>query len=500
MPQSSIPIPETGLNRTSVLEQMREFHQQDVNWEQNRAFGLVYHFSDEHSDFIKKAYNEFSSTNGLNPMAFRSLKKMEHEVVRMTADMFHGDDTVVGTMSSGGTESLLLAVLAYREYARHKRPWIRKPETIVPESAHAAFFKGGGYFDVKIVESPLGKQFSADVAAMEKLITRNTVALVASAPCYPYGTMDPIPAIAELARKNNLPLHVDACIGGFLVPWIEKLPKERWLTNIEPFDFRVPGVTSISADVHKYGYAAKGASTILYRGMEYLRCQFSASTDWCGGVYASPTLAGTRPGGTISAAWASMMALGKDGYMGNAGRLVDVTARFMKGIRAIPELEVLGNPVMAILAFAAKDRRFSVYAVGDYLEEKGWHIDRIQRPEALHLIINPGHAQICDQFLQDLRDGVEYVRKHPDAAFEGSAPMYGLIAKAPMRKLVKRQVLALMEGMYGAEGRMPDLGKTPELGESADEKAPSGGGVPPIVLKLMKAQAKIRNLFSRGKE
>jgi len=491
MPNAARAIPEEGISKPALLEQMKEMRKGDVRWEDNRAFGLVYHQAAEHTDFIKAAHSLFFSQNALNPMAFKSLQTMEHDVVRMTIDMLHGDDEVVGTMTSGGTESLLLTVLTYRQRARKKKPWITRPEIVVPESAHASFFKGGEYFDVKVVRTPLQADFRADVAAIEKRITRNTIAIVGSSPCYPYGVIDPIEELAEVARRHRVPLHVDGCLGGFMLPWVEKLGGD-----VPPFDFRVPGVTSMSADIHKYGYAAKGASTVMYRGMDYLRHQFSVDVNWCGGVYGSPTTAGTRPGGPIAAAWASLNALGQAGFMRNAENVMATTRRLEDGINAIPELEVLGKPAMCVFAFGGRNKRVSAYAVGDYLERNNWHIDRLQNPEALHLILNPGHEHTAEPFLQDVRDAVAYVKQHPEAAAEGSAPMYGLIAKAPMRRMIRRNVLAIFEQMYSAEGGVPNLGNDPV--DSDDEESgapPPPPGVPKLVLSLIKLKARLGHRF-----
>ncbi|MBX7256982.1 MAG: aminotransferase class V-fold PLP-dependent enzyme [Candidatus Hydrogenedentes bacterium] len=487
-------LPEQGVPHPALLDAMQEMARRDVAWKEHRAFGLVYDHSEAHSEFVRQAHNLFMATNGLNPMAFQSLQRMEHEVVRITADLLHGDDSVVGTMTSGGTESLLLAVLTYRQHARKHRPWVRRPEIVLPESAHAAFFKAGEYFDVKMIPTPLQKDFRADVDAMARAITRNTIAVVGSAACYPYGVVDPIADIAALGQSRGLPVHVDGCIGGFLLPFVEQLGSAHQIAPIAPFDFRVPGVTSMSADVHKYGYAAKGASVIVYRGMDYLRYQFSAATDWCGGVYASPTLAGTRPGGAIAAAWGALHALGRSGYVENAKGVMVVTKRFYEGINAIPELEVLGKPAMSIIAYGARIPGLSTYAVGDQLEARKWHIDRLQRPESLHMILNPGHAEIVDSYLDDLREAVAYVKDHPDTAFEGSAPLYGLIAKAPMRRLVKRQVLAIVEKMYSAEGGIPDL-SAPQADAPTTENVSTPPALPPLVVKAMKVTSRLKRLF-----
>ncbi len=469
-------IPLQGLDKGVLLERLQALSSGDIRWREHRAFALVYELSDEHTAFLQEAYGLFLATNALNPMAFKSLRSMEREVVRMTANLLHGDTDVVGVMTSGGTESLLLPVLAYRQRARARWPWIKRPEIIVPESAHPALMKGGEYFDVRIVRTPLTADFRADVDAIRRRITSNTIAIVGSAPCYPYGVVDPIEELAGLARERGIGLHVDACLGGFLLPWIERVGRA-----LPTWDFRVPGVTSISADLHKYGYAAKGASVVVYRSMDYLRHQFFADADWCGGVYASSSLPGTRPGGAIAAAWASLKAIGEDGFMDNARRMLDVSQRFKDGIRAIPPLEVLGDPPVGVMAFGSRDKRLSGFAVADFLGERGWHVDRLQHPESIHLILNPGHEHVVDEYLEDLRAAVAHVRAHPDASLEGSAPMYGLVARAPMRRMVKRNVLKVIERLHSGAG------------DGTDDAT----HLPAPLLRLMRWRARAARLFGR---
>jgi len=474
-----------------LLERMRALRGGDIPWQEHKAFGLVFHQSDEHTELLKEAYTLFFSENALNPMAFESLRAMEHEVVRMTANLLGGDRETVGVMTSGGTESIMLAVRTYRDRARKKKPWIRRPEIVMPVSGHVAYDKAGEYFDVKIVHTPVGDDFRADVRQIARRINRNTIALVGSAPSFPQGVIDPIEELAALAQQRGIGLHVDACIGGFFLPWLEKAGYD-----VPPFDFRVPGVTSMSADIHKYGYAAKGASTILYRSMEYLHHQIYVYVDWPGGIYASPSMPGTRPGGTIAAAWASLHAMGQDGFVRNAKEVMETTKQFIEGINAIDELEVLGRPAMCVFAFRTKEKRINCFAVADYLQRKGWHIDRQQRPECLHLMINPGHAQMADAFLADLGEAVAYVKAHPEAAVEGSAPTYGLMTKAPLRGMVKRNVLAIMEAMYSADGEAPNLGN---ISDDEDEtEAPPPPGVPRVLLQAMKLKARLGRLLGRG--
>lgn len=451
-------IPEEGIRHEDVLDQLRAFAGGDADYLGGRVWSLVYDLSDEHTAFLKKAYGLYFSENALNPMAFKSLKLMETEVVQMAASLLNGDDQTVGTMTSGGTESCLLPVLAYRERARALRRLPFRPEMIAPESVHVAWEKAAGYFDVKLVRAPLDENFCVNPDAVEKLINRNTILLVASAPSYPHGVVDPIPALSDIACRRNLPLHVDACLGGFLLPFVERLGRP-----VTPFDFRLPGVTSIGADVHKYGFSAKGASVLLYRSMAYLKHQFFVSENWPGGIFASPALLGTRPGGAIAAAWAALNAIGMAGYEGIARGIMATRDRLMNGIRAIDGLEILGRPTMSVFAYTSRDKNLDIYAVGDQLEKRGWLVDRLQKPAALHCMVMPRHGAQADAYLTDLRQAVETVRENPDLSAQGNAALYGMIAHVPFRGLIKSQVYKMMGDLYGPECKMPAL--TDEAGE-----------------------------------
>jgi glutamate/tyrosine decarboxylase-like PLP-dependent enzyme len=478
-------IPESGRHHDEIRQDLDRLSGQDVDWKGHRVFSLVYKHSEAHDNFMKEVHARFLSTNGLNPMAFQSLKRMEADVVAMTAAMLHGGPETVGTLTSGGTESILAAVLAYREHARKHRPWVLRPEILVPASAHAAFYKAGHLFGVRIVRVPLETDFRANVAATRRRVGFNTIALVGSAPCYPYGVVDPIADLAALAHKKGLGMHVDACLGGYLLPFVESLKPEERLADVPTWDFRIPGVTSISADVHKYGYAAKGASTIVYRSMDWLKHQFTVETDWCGGIYASPTLAGTRPGGPIAAAWAALQALGRDGYATNAKALMAVARSFVEGVNAIPGLAILGDPCTPVLAIGSQPGGPNINAVGDLVEKCGWNVDRLQNPAGLHLILNAGHADVSGRFLEDLRAAALEVQAHPELAAEGSAPLYGMIAKIPLRGVVKKNVLALLEQMYSPGAAGTDA--APTAGVDLD------GAVPPIVRDALRAWHKLRS-------
>ncbi|MCD6569947.1 MAG: aspartate aminotransferase family protein [Deltaproteobacteria bacterium] len=453
MNNCTIKLPEKGMDKKEILDIMKSYGQGDANYRDSKTWSLVYYIGEEHTQFLKDAYSLYFSENALNPMAFQSLKRFESEVIRMTANLLNGDRNVVGSMTSGGTESCLLPVVTYRDLARSKRRlWITKPEMIAPESIHVAWEKAAHYFDVKMVHAPVGKDYRVDVEAVKKLINRNTIMLLGSAPSYPHGVIDPIEELGAVALENNIPLHIDSCLGGFILPFVEKLGYD-----IPAFDFRVPGVTSMSADVHKYGYSAKGASTVLYRNMDYMRHQIYVYTDWSGGIYASAGMLGTRPGGAIAAAWASMNALGEDGYLEKTRIVMETTKKIMDGIRSIPELEIVGSPDMSVFAYKSRSKKLNIYAVGDQMEQKGWNIDRLQRPKALHAMVTPLHERVVDEYISDLKKSVEYVRGKPGLASKGNAAMYGMIANVPLRGMIKNEVLKMMEDMYGPERKMPGL-------------------------------------------
>jgi sphinganine-1-phosphate aldolase len=464
-------IPAKADSAELVLKTLESYRGEDIDWRAGKTWSLVYHVSDAHHDLLKKAHQTFFAENGLNPVAFKSLKRIESEVVQMGASMLNAPATACGTMTSGGTESLLMAVKSARDRARKKWPWIRKPNMVLPATAHVAFDKGGHYFDVELRHAPIDSRGQVDVAAMRKLINRNTILIAASAPQYPHGTVDPIAEIGKLAQEKGLPFHVDACFGGFMLPWLERIG-----VAMPVWDFRVPGVTSMSADLHKYGYASKGASIIIYRDMSYLRHQFFVVTGWAGGVYVSPSMPGTRAGGPIAAAWASLRSLGEEGYIELARQSWAVTERLRAGVEAIPELRLMGLPHSTVVTWGTSDPKVvDVYAVCDILQAKGWGVDRQQAPACVHLTVNANNAGQVDAYLADLKAAVAEVKAHPERAREGEAAMYGLMAKVPLKGFVKEAVLDVMEQMYGPDGGNPDLLNPPKkggLGGAIDRAAP----------------------------
>jgi sphinganine-1-phosphate aldolase len=453
-------LPDHGRPADEVLRRLHDYGSADPRYRDAKLWSLVYYLDPAHDAFLNQAYHAYSSANGLNPGAFKSLKRFETEIIAATARLHHGGPETCGVVTSGGTESCLLAVKTYRDFARATRG-VRKPEMIVPTTAHVAWFKASEYFGVKLKLLPLDDALQADVSKLEPMINRNTVMILGSAPEYPHGSIDPIEAMGAIALKRQVPLHVDACVGGFILPFmaLNGVALPAW-------DYRVPGVMSISADLHKYGFAAKGASTLTYRNLQLLKHQMFVATDWPGGVFASPALLGTRPGGAYAAAWAAMQHFGIDGYRELAARTSEAFARMRQGIEAMPELRVLGRPHGPLLAYGSATPDVNIFAVGDQLDAKGWLVNRLQFPDGLHAMITAQHLPVVDDYLHDLGDAVAAVKADPSLADKGRAATYGMMAHLPLRGVVKSKVLALFADCYRAGGPPLSLDAQREGGEA----------------------------------
>ncbi len=378
-------FPKTGRPAADVLASLDERKGDDVDWRGGRVFSLAYDAGDEIHALAVEASGRFLSTNALNPIAFPSVGRMQSEVVSMLADLLNGGPEASGFMTTGGTESILMAVKAAKMRAKAERG-ITAPEMVLATSAHAAFTKGGEYFGVRSVRVPVGPDFKADPDAMAAAINDNTVLVVASAPQYPQGVIDPVAALAALAEERDINCHVDGCMGGITLPMLERLGYP-----IEPFDFRVPGVTSMSVDLHKYGYTAKGASVILHRSKALRKYQTFTTDDWLGGFYASSGVLGTKSGGPIAGAWAVLTHVGEDGYLRLTKAARVATEELIAGLRAEPGIEVLGEPEATLVAFRITDA--DTFAVGNALFAKGWYCDQQGPPASLHCTVNAVHAE-----------------------------------------------------------------------------------------------------------
>jgi len=391
-------LPDHGLSREDVFATIRNRKAEDADWEHKRTFSLIYPASEEVDAVLAEANNLYLYENALNPFKFPSLATMEREVVEMTGGILSAPETAGGTMTSGGTESIIMATKVARERSREERG-IEGGHVLLPRSAHPAFAKAAHYLGLGVRYIPLGDDFRADAAAAAGLVADDTVMMMGSAPGYPHGVIDPIPELAAVAHERGIPFHTDSCVGGFLLPFLE-----RRGVDVAPFDFRVPGVTSMSADVHKYGYCTKGASVVLHRDREMLRHQVFMYADWPGGLYGSPAIAGARPASPICAAWAVMSYLGVDGYVGLAGQAYDVAMQIRGHIEAHPDLHLWGDPAATVMSFGSET--VDVMAVNDVLDDKGWCLDRQLDPPALHMMISPGHAEVVDDLLVDLDDAI----------------------------------------------------------------------------------------------
>ncbi len=395
-------LPKQGVPREAIAADLEKAREKDVRWREGRAFSLAYSAGDEVAEVARHAYAAYASENALNPDAFPSLRRFQSDVVEAVAGLLHGGPDAAGFMTSGGTESLLLAVRAARERGREELG-VREPEMVLPTTAHAAFEKGADYFGVRSVRVPVGPDFRADPKAMAAALTPNTVLVVASAPGYPQGVIDPVAQIAEVANVARVSCHVDACMGGMVLPFLEKLGQ-----RLPAWDFRVPGVTSISVDLHKYGYAAKGASVLVHKSRALRRHQTFVTRNWLGGMYGSSGVLGTKSGGSMAAAWAVLRFLGEEGYLRLTASARETTRRFLAAAREIPGLRVLGEPEVTLVALAFDD--LDAFAVGDALGRRGWFVDRQGPPPSLHMTINAVHERVIDAYLADLRAAVDEVR------------------------------------------------------------------------------------------
>jgi len=397
MVESTGALPQQGSSWEEVRDALENAGRDDVDWRDARTAVYVFNPGEDVMQVAKQAYAMYQSENGLGMAAFPSIREMEADVISCGLGLLNGPDDAVGNMTSGGTESILLAVKACRDSARARGVEVQGAKLLVPRSAHPAFDKAAAYLGLEVVRVPVAGDFTADVAAMERAIDQRTIMLVGSAPCFPYGVVDPIPELGRLARAHDLWLHVDACVGGYFAPFARMNGVE-----LPDFDFAVPEVNSISADLHKYGYAAKGASTIFHRNEEQRDFQSFVFDDWPAGGMVTPTVAGTRPGGAFASAWAVMHYLGVEGYREKAKRVCDTRRKLMTAIDAMPGLRTLGDPRLGLFAYTAEE--VNVFAIWGALKAKGWFTGVITEPQGIQLMLSPAHDAVADRYIRDLEE------------------------------------------------------------------------------------------------
>lgn len=421
-------FPDEGLAREEILDQVGDMAARESPvWESGRCSGTMYSGDHEHYDFLNDICAHYSHINALQRDMCPAITRFESEIIAMSLDLMHAGavrnvdetNTPCGSVSSGGTESIINAMLVYREHARESRK-VTKPQLILPDTAHPAFTKGAHLLGIELIVAPIDPTSTlVDMDFVRRSINDRTIALVGSAGNYPYGTIDPIEQLSDLAVKHGIGLHVDACLGGFILPWGEKLG----VPNIPVFDFRLPGVTSISADTHKYGYGLKGTSVVLYRDTGLRRHQYHIAPSWKGGAYASYGLPGSRPGGLIASTWASMVSLGREGYLDRARQIFDTAFKMQDAVRDHPELVLMGQPTFC---FAIRSEEFDIYHLNDSMKQRGWRFNGLQDPPAIHMCVTLPQTRpgVTEAFSGDLEEAVTYAAEHRDEKPRSSA-LYG---------------------------------------------------------------------------
>lgn len=446
-------IPSKGLDKAALFQTLEAYRAGDLTWRDGRTWAYVYDPGEEVEAVVKQAFTMFLSENALDPTAFPSLLRLENELVSIAAHHLGGDAAVVGNFTSGGTESIFLAVKTARDHARHLRPSITRPQIVVPETAHAAFHKAAHYLGVEVALTPVDPvSFKADVAAMRAAITDQTVMLVGSAVSYAHCVVDPIVEIAALAQEHGLLCHVDGCMGGFLLTYFRRAG-----AAVPDFDFSVPGVTSMSMDYHKYAFAAKGASVVLYRDRSLRRHQIYACSQWTGYTLANAVLQSTRSGGPMAAAWAVLHYVGDEGYLAIARDLLAATRALCEGIRGIPELRLLGEPEMNLIAFTSDS--VDVFHLCDEMRARGWFVQPQfsfhRSRENIHLSVNPKSVRWIDALVTDLRASVAAARSLPVSPVVGMVQA-ALAAMGPVSEIDPGLMRQLMGALGIGDGRLPE--------------------------------------------
>ena len=412
-------LPEKSEDWNHLRARLTALGADDVDWRNKKSAVYVFHPGDDVLEVAKEAYALYQSENALGPAAFPSLRRMEEEVVGIALNLFHcpeeGEETGAGNMTSGGTESIILATKSCRDAASARGIDVRGASIVVPRTAHLAFDKAAHYLGLEVRRVEVTSDYLADPEAMRAAMDDRTIMLVGSAPCFPYGLVDPIPALSELALERGVWLHVDACVGGYFNPFAELEG-----VDLPEWDFRVEGVRTISADLHKYGYAAKGASSILHRSAAQHAHQLFSEDNWPAGAMTTPTVAGTRPGGAIASAWSVLHYLGVDGYRDKTRRVLDARKRIAQGVEDLG-LRVFGDPKLCLISFGPVDGDdLPIYGVWKGMHDRGWFSGVVQNPNGVHLMLSPSHDEVADAYLKDLEASIALARGGDENS--GAAP------------------------------------------------------------------------------
>ncbi|MFC1895634.1 pyridoxal-dependent decarboxylase [Thermodesulfobacteriota bacterium] len=444
-------MPEKGRDEEDIYRELSTMaEEENAKWMTGQVSGTFYHAGEEHRAFLNRVFSLFSHVNTIQADLCPSMSKFESEIVSMTAGMLNSEaaksrnpeDEVCGTVTSGGSESILMAMKVYREKARVERG-ITAPEIIMPKTAHPAFNKAGEYFGIKMAAVPVDlPDFRVDPHAVEDLINENTVALVGSAGNYPYGLIDPLEELSDIALRHAVGFHVDGCLGGFILPWVEKLGY-----RVPVFDFRLPGLTSMSADTHKFGFGLKGTSVVLYRNTTCRRYQYFSVPDWSGGLYGSPSMPGSRSGGLSASTWASMVYLGEEGYMKAARSLMSVADAIKSGIEEMRELTLIGEPTFVI---SFRSDEVDVFHVNDFMKTRGWRFNVLQLPPALHFCVTMPQTMVpglAERLIRDLKSAVDYAKSAAGTDSQTSA-LYGVSGSVEGNRMVSELLASFFDHFY----------------------------------------------------
>ncbi|MFZ4719262.1 MAG: pyridoxal phosphate-dependent decarboxylase family protein [Ilumatobacteraceae bacterium] len=414
-------FPEHGRSRAEILGEIEAMAEvEDSPYHEGKISGSIYSGDEAHYAFLNDVFGHYSHANVIQRDMYPSATRFEGEIIAMTADMMHGgavpEGTVCGVLTSGGTESLMNPLLVYREWGRERG--ITQPNLVMPVTAHPGLVKGCHYFGIELRLAAVTDQYVADMDSIRSLVDEKTVALAGSAGTYPHGLIDPIDQLSDLAVERGINLHVDGCLGGFILAWGQDLGYD-----VPVFDFRLPGVTSISADTHKYGFGLKGSSVLLYRNPELRRKQYFIVPDWPGGAYTSPGMSGSRSGGIIAAAWASMVSLGREGYLAIAADIFRTAKEIRQAVESFPELRVLGDPFFNVAFTTTDDSGLDIFLVNDFLASRRWRLNGLQKPNALHFCVTRPNTQagVVDNFRADLAEAVEHAKAHRGTAARSGA-------------------------------------------------------------------------------
>lgn len=441
----TLSIPHEGVAQEKLLGLLNEWKTtEDSRWRSGKVSGAVYFGDVDMHDFLGKVYGSFCLSNPLHPDLFPFVRKMEAEVISMTLRLFHGYENCCGVMTSGGTESILLACKAYRDFAADKRG-ITQPNMVVPITIHAAFEKAAHYFGIELIHAPVDQNtFRFTLQIAKRYVNRNTILIAGSSPCFPQGVIDDIAQLSEFAKSRGIGFHSDCCLGSFLLPFAERIGH-----RLPIYDFRNPGVSSISVDTHKYGYTPKGSSVILYSSEELRHYQYFVSPEWTGGLYATPGFAGSRPGALCAVTWATMVHIGENGYIRAARDILETVSEIKSGLAVVEDLEMIGEPDLSVICIGAtKESGLNIYQVSEAMTKKSWSLNTLQNPPCFHLCCTNLHVGKAKLFLEDLVDSIRLVKAEPDKFSGGSVAIYGMAESLPDTSLIGDVAKIYIDTLY----------------------------------------------------